>query len=152
MPVSGVVCSADGASLPLITAAPISDNVGRASGAWGPPSTAALFAAAGRRVEGAWMSFSAAILLRTGDCGANGACSSLAATRAAPDIGEPTATGAFDGFAASQAHRITAQMPTMADTLAATVALRSHKCRFAEARRLCGKTPGLDAKASGLIA
>src|SRR5215472_14776552 len=117
MPVSGVVCSADGASLPLITAAPISDKVGRASGAWGRPSAAALFAASGRRVEGDWMSFSAAILLRTGGCGANGACSSLAATRAAPD---------------------------MADTLAATVALRSHTCRLAASR--------LDTKALGLIA
>src|SRR5437763_8788640 len=69
VPLSGVVCSADGSCLPLTTIPAISDRAGRDASAWMLPSTALL---ASEDCD-AWVSMSAAVALASGVCDTGGA-------------------------------------------------------------------------------
>jgi hypothetical protein len=80
VPPSGVVCSADGACLPLTTTTPISDGAGRGDAPWLLLSTAALLLASeGCAAHGACTSLSATVPLASGVCDAGGAWLSVSA-------------------------------------------------------------------------
>ena len=137
MPLSGVVCSAAGACLPLTTTAPISDRATCENGKWILLSATVPLASGVCDDGGAWVSVSAAVLLATGDCCDGRAGAAPSAIVPTGGTCEPAVTGAWiravDEFAASHTHDATPQTPTAANTPAATAAIRSVMGRVPDA-------------------
>ena len=97
MPLSGVVCSAAGACLPLTTTAPISDRATCEDGKWILFSATVPLASGVCDDGGAWLSVSAAVLLATGDCCDGRAGAAPSAVVPTGGTCEPAVTGAWIG-------------------------------------------------------
>ena len=153
LPLSRAGCSTDCACLPLTTTPSISDKAGRDDSAWIPPSTTALLASGVCDASGAWVSVSAAVLVIGTDCRDDDSRAAPSAVTPTDSAGEPALTiagiTAVDEFAPSQANNAAPQMPTVANTLTATAAVRNLLARLG---RLRAARRGLDAAKSAFTA